>query len=158
MPIPSGGVGQSGSAELLKWAVPLARRMVIASDLKAARKAERRLLSEVARCGYNGSTTFAIRLAVEEALNNAIKHGNRCDASKVVELIFDISPQQAVITISDQGDGFDPASIPDPTVEENLEKPYGRGIMLMHAYMDEVNFNEQGNQVRMVKHNAEGPE
>jgi len=159
LPLLSGGVGQSEAAELLKgalWAVPLARRMVIASDLKAARKAERRLLSEVARHGYNGSTAFAIRLAVEEALNNAIKHGNCCDASKVVELIFDISPQQAVITIGDQGDGFDPASVPDPTVEENLEKPYGRGIMLMRAYMDEVNFNEQGNQVRMVKHNARG--
>ena len=58
------------------------------------------------------------------------------------------------MTITDQGSGFDPNDVPDPTVEENLQKPTGRGIMLMRAYMDEVRFNEKGNQVHMVKRNT----
>ena len=58
------------------------------------------------------------------------------------------------MTITDQGSGFDPAALPDPTTEENLQKPTGRGIMLMRAYMDEVRFNEKGNQVHLVKKNT----
>ena len=87
-------------------------------------------------------------------MNNAIKHGNKFDANKTVELAYDISESRAIITITDQGSGFNPSTLPDPTVDENLEKPTGRGVMLIHAYMDEVAYNDAGNQVRMVKKNA----
>ncbi|MGC9455004.1 MAG: ATP-binding protein [Phycisphaerae bacterium] len=133
--------------------VGLVRKVVISSKLTEARKAEDALLSEVRKCGYSDSAVFAIKLALEEGLNNAIKHGNAYDPDKVVELDFDVTPRQASITITDQGEGFDPASVPDPTADENLERPCGRGIMLMRAYMDKVEYNRRGNCVRLLKHN-----
>lgn len=125
--------------------------MVIPSELSAAKDAERKLLAEVARFGYSEAATFAIKLALEEAINNAIKHGNKLDPSKPVEVCFEVGPAEAVIVVSDQGDGFDPCSLPDPTADENLEKPTGRGVMLMRAYMDEIRYNAKGNQVLMRK-------
>ena len=127
---------------------------MIESVLRAARRVEDRVLDEVARCGYCEADTFAIRLALEEGINNAIKHGNRGDVGKTVEIHYDISEERAAITIIDQGDGFRPEDVPDPTADENLEKPCGRGIMLMYAYMDEVSFNKDGSEVRLIKRNT----
>jgi serine/threonine-protein kinase RsbW len=128
--------------------------VVIPSDLAAAHEAEKALLAEVAGCNYSEAATFAVKLAVEEGMNNAIKHGNRFDARKTVELVYDIRKDRAVITITDHGGGFNPAAVPDPTSDENLEKPTGRGVMLMRAYMDKVAYKSKGNQVRMVKRNT----
>jgi len=125
--------------------------MVITSNLQEARRAESKVLDQARRIGYGETVRFAIRLALAEAINNAIKHGNRCNATKAVEISYSVTEQQAEITVTDQGDGFDPASIPDPTTEENLQKPCGRGIMLMRAYMDEVRFNSKGNAVTLLK-------
>lgn len=127
--------------------------MQIASKLAAAREVERTLLRKAAQCGYDESAIFAIKLSVEEALNNAIKHGNGCDEKKIIEVLFDVTSARAEFTITDQGDGFDPGAVPDPTSDENLERPGGRGIMLMRAYMDEVRYNQKGNQVYMLKRN-----
>ena len=132
----------------------MGKTVVIPSKLGAAQEAEQGLLQEVAKYAYSEACTFAIKLAVEEALNNAIKHGNRFDSSKTIDLTFRVGPAETAVTITDQGSGFDPNDVPDPTVEENLQKPTGRGIMLMRAYMDEVRFNEKGNQVHMVKRNT----
>ena len=128
--------------------------MVIPSELEAARQAENKLLDEVARNGYSEAATFAIKLAVEEAINNAIKHGNKFDCRKTIDLRYRVTSRQAVITVTDEGNGFDYRALPDPTADENLEKPTGRGVMLMLAYMDEVVFNKKGNRVRMVKRNT----
>jgi len=125
--------------------------MVIPSDLQAARATALRLLGEVNRLGYGEACAFAIRLALEEALGNAVKHGNKLNPAKSVEVDCDIDETRAVITITDQGDGFEPDSIPDPRADENLEKPSGRGIMLMRAYMDEVHFSRGGSRVKMLK-------
>jgi serine/threonine-protein kinase RsbW len=131
----------------------LATTVVIASELGAAREAENRLLDEVAKYRYSETCVFAIKLAVEEAVNNAIKHGNGFDARKIVDITFEVGPDRTVVTITDQGEGVRPADVADPTADENLEKPTGRGILLMHAYMDEVRYNEKGNQVCLVKRN-----
>lgn len=128
--------------------------MVIRSDLDATWEVEQRVLAEAARHGYSDCAAFALRLAAEEALNNAIRHGNRCDPQKDVAIELDIDARRARVVITDQGEGFDPDAVPDPTADENLEKPRGRGIMLMRAYMDEVRFARGGSQVRMVKYNA----
>ena len=128
--------------------------MVIPSKLNAAQEAENKLLEEVAKHAYSEESIFAIKLAVEEALNNAVKHGNGFDSNKTINLTFRVGPDEAVVTVTDQGNGFDPEALADPTAEENLHKPTGRGIMLMRAYMDEVRFNERGNQVHMVKKNT----
>jgi serine/threonine-protein kinase RsbW len=131
----------------------LAEKMLIPSELSAAGQVEERLLKAAERHGYDDSAAFAIRLALEEGLMNAIRHGNRSDPSKDVEIEFDIDRRRAIIVITDQGDGFDPSDLPDPTADENLEKPTGRGIMLMRAYMDDVRFNAKGNQVRLMRRN-----
>lgn len=128
-------------------------QMVIPSDLESARKVEESLLTAVARQGYSQAAQFAIKLAVEEGLTNAIRHGNRGDRAKTVEVSYEVTPEQMRITITDQGVGFNLQAVPDPTADENLEKPSGRGIMLMRAYMDEVQFNSKGNQVSLVKRN-----
>jgi serine/threonine-protein kinase RsbW len=132
----------------------LRKTVVIESVADAAERAERPLLEEVARFHYTEPATFAIKLAVEEAINNAIKHGNKFDPRKVVKFSYDVGPQRTVVMVADQGDGFDPDALDDPTLDENLEKPTGRGVMLMHAYMDEVQYNAKGNRVRMVKRNG----
>ena len=131
----------------------LSGKVNIVSDLQAAKKAQARLMDKIIALGYGEGPAFAIKLALEEGINNAIKHGNGYDPNKIVEVLFDITPQRVMISITDQGKGFDPGSIPDPRADENLEKPCGRGIMLMRAYMDDVQYNPRGNQVRMVKNN-----
>jgi len=100
---------------------------------------------------YGERSIFAVRLAVEEAVINAMKHGNRMDRAKTVTVKWSVDDQQAVISVEDEGDGFDPGAVPDPTQEENLEVPHGRGIVLMKAYMDEVSYNERGTRVTMIK-------
>ena len=125
--------------------------MVIPSDVQVIRRVALEVLDVVTHCGYDETSAFGIRLALEEALYNAIRHGNRMDPAKLVELNYDIDRSRAILTVTDQGEGFDPASVPDPTTDENIEKPCGRGIMLMRAYMDQVSFNPRGNEVRLVK-------
>jgi serine/threonine-protein kinase RsbW len=104
--------------------------------------------------GYSADVCFAIRLALEEALINAIKHGNRFDPHKRIRILAEVGDRRTAITIEDEGEGFRPEALPDPTADENLEKPGGRGIMLMRAYMDQVTYNQRGNQVVMVKNRA----
>lgn len=100
--------------------------------------------------GYADEALFAIRLALEEALVNAIRHGNRHVQDGQVEFVWSVTPDEARFEVLDQGEGFDPDSVPDPTTDENLEIPSGRGIMLMKAYMTEVEFVGPGNRLRMV--------
>ncbi len=134
--------------------VVLPENITIPSRLTDARKVGERILSKAAKRGYSRQTLFAIRLALEEGLINAIKHGNRLDPEKHIELTYEITDEKTTIKIRDEGEGFDPRSVPDPTSDENLVKPYGRGIMLMNAYMDDVRFNKYGNEVCMVKRNT----
>ncbi len=123
----------------------------ISSELSSARQVEQRLITELRRQNYPDDCLFAVRLALEEALSNAIKHGNRLDPDKTVTVRFAVEPEKVQLIITDQGQGFDPAAVPDPTTDDHLEDPSGRGITLMRAYMDEVIYNSCGNEVRMVK-------
>lgn len=123
------------------------------SDMAASRGIEPLVLAELHRHGYSEAAIFAIRLALEEALANAINHGNARNASKCVRVEFRVDARQTVIRVADEGCGFRRAQVPDPTAPENIEKPCGRGIMLMEAYMDHVRWNEAGNQVEMIKCN-----
>lgn len=125
--------------------------MVISSDLNEARQLEEQLLQKVVRFGYDEADTFAIKLALEEGLVNAIKHGNKYDASKSVKVTCQIDENEASFTIADEGPGFCPKDVPDPTADENIERPCGRGLMLIRAFMDEVSYNKSGNQLRLVK-------
>ncbi len=97
---------------------------------------------------------YGVQLALEEALVNAIKHGNRSDHDKRVRVLCHMSDRRLRIEIADEGAGFDPADVPDPTAPENLEKPSGRGILLMRSYMTRVEYNRAGNMVVMEKDRA----
>jgi serine/threonine-protein kinase RsbW len=125
--------------------------IVVPSDLRRAKLPERGILAEVARCGYDADTAFGVKLAFEEGITNAIKHGNCNDPAKHITVRYYVDGERIVIMIRDEGTGFCPDTVPDPTADENLERPYGRGIMLMQSYMTKVRFNETGNEVWMLK-------
>lgn len=114
------------------------------------RAAEQSLMDAVGKLGYPDASAFAIRLALEEALYNAFRHGHRNLPDTPVHLVWHADADQIVITVEDQGPGFNPAQLPDPTSDERIELPHGRGVMLMKAYMNEVEFLGAGNRVRMV--------
>ena len=130
----------------------------IDSTLEAAKGPERIILGEVDRCGYCEDASFAIKLALEEAMTNAIKHGNRNDPTKRITIRYSITPDQVVILVRDQGAGFQPVAVPDPTHPDRLPLPTGRGIMLMRAYMTEVYYREGGTEVCLIKRNEQWTE
>jgi len=125
----------------------------IPSDFAASRELQRRIIDEVHRAGYTSQNIFAIKLALEEAMINAIKHGNRLDMKKHVHVQYKVTPEQVEIIIQDEGEGFRREDVPDPTLEENITKCSGRGILLIEAYMNTVEFSDGGRRVRMVKKN-----
>jgi serine/threonine-protein kinase RsbW len=131
--------------------------LLIPSDLLATRQPEQEILGALQRFGYPEQSLFAIKLSLEEALVNAVKHGNQCDPTKQITIRYDVNPTRAIITVADQGTGFSPSNVPDCTADENLNRPSGRGIMLMQSYMDQVHYSRRGNMVRMVKYNRVQP-
>jgi len=110
-----------------------------------------KLLAAIEASGYPEAAAFAIRLAFDEAIANAFRHGHRSlpDDEPVV-VSHEIDARSVRIRVEDRGPGFDPGDVPDPTLDENLSRPSGRGIMLMRAYMTDVLFNQQGNEVTLV--------
>lgn len=132
--------------------------VVAPNDLHEVRRPEQTILDAVARHAYDVDAAFAIKLSLEEALTNAVKHGNRNDPSKTVIIRYYVAADRTVIMVRDEGPGFTPEQVPDPTADENLERPNGRGLMLMQSYMTQVTFNERGNEVWMLKvKDAAGP-
>ncbi len=107
--------------------------------------------------GYGEACTFAVRLALEEALVNGFRHGNKGDASKSVTVRCRVDAGLMQLEVQDEGEGFNPETVPDPTAEENIEIPSGRGIMLMRAYMTSVEYVPPGNCLRITYRREEGP-
>ena len=106
---------------------------------------------EMAAAGYKEGDRFGLRLALEEALVNAIRHGNRGDPSRRVHVRFDIGPDRVLAEVEDEGEGFDPARVPDPRAPENLEQPGGRGLLLMRHYTTWLRYNRIGNCVTLCR-------
>ena len=103
--------------------------------------------------GFDEDTRYWVWLATQEALNNAIKHGNKMDGNKIVQFAIQVENGEFRIMIKDEGDGFDIEKVPDPTNPENLLKTSGRGIFYMKSFMDRVEYNtESGTTVTMTKH------
>jgi serine/threonine-protein kinase RsbW len=101
--------------------------------------------------GYAEKDIFGMRLALEEAIGNARRHGNRYDPAKSVRVTFDVDRDGALAEVEDEGSGYDLACVPDPTAPENLERPGGRGLWLMRASMTWVRHNQRGNRVTLSK-------
>jgi serine/threonine-protein kinase RsbW len=129
-------------------------KATINSEFSAGVEVQKKILDAAAKHGFKEQCLFAIKIAIEEALVNAIKHGNKLDPRKHVTIEASITPRQAEISIEDEGPGFDRKSVPDPLAEENLEKSTGRGILLIESYMNQVSWDHGGRRVRMVKKNA----
>jgi serine/threonine-protein kinase RsbW len=127
------------------------RKVEIDSDFAQANQVEDQIVQAAKVNNYGEEAIFALRLSLEEALSNAIRHGNVGDISKKVRIRYLVNAEHIEIFVADEGKGFNPDNLPDPTVMENLENPSGRGIMLMRAYMNKVEYNETGNQVHLVK-------
>ena len=108
----------------------------------------------LSRSGITEDAAFGIDMAVREAVTNAVVHGNRQDENKTVDVTLKSSPDAVEISVHDQGVGFNPEAVPDPTAEENILKASGRGIFFMRSFMDEVDWLIRpggGTTVRMLK-------
>lgn len=123
----------------------------IPSDPAEARRIQEDIEKALKAHQFSEYDIFGIKLALEEAMVNAIKHGNQMDRAKKVRIAYQIAADRFDILIVDEGPGFDPSDVPDPTDVENLERPCGRGLMLMRHYMTEVTYNCRGNSVTMCK-------
>ena len=133
-------------------ASPASSVLTIPSDLVEARRVQTEIEQALHQVSaFSEREIFAIRLAVEEALVNAIKHGNQMDRAKKVRVHYRVTSGFFEVRVTDEGIGFDPDDVPDPTAVENLERPCGRGLMLMRYYMNEVSFSGSGNSVFMRK-------
>jgi Anti-sigma regulatory factor (Ser/Thr protein kinase) len=109
------------------------------------------LMKRVEKVGVVNPENSNLFIALDEAFVNAVKHGNKFDANKLVKVTAEVSTVEARFTVEDEGEGFDVSSIPDPRNPENLFKTSGRGVLFIHNIMDEVTYNERGNRLTMVK-------
>ena len=109
------------------------------------------LMKRVEKLGVIKPEKSNLFVALDEAFVNAVKHGNKFDANKLVRITAEVSKQEAQFTIEDEGEGFDVNSIPDPLDPTNLFKTSGRGVLFIYNIMDEVKYNDRGNRLTMVK-------
>lgn len=126
-------------------------QLELANTMQAAERLSGELLEKARRQGFDEADLFAIHLALEEAFVNAVQHGNQSDPRKKIFVRYSVTSDRFDVTIADQGPGFNPQTLPDPRDPENLCKSSGRGVLLIRAYMDQVEYNPKGNQVRMIK-------
>jgi serine/threonine-protein kinase RsbW len=125
------------------------QEIVISSDPAEARRVQEDIELALLANQYDEREVFSIKLALEEALINAIKHGNQMDRDKKVSIRYRIQSERFDVRIIDEGKGFDPADVPDPMAVENLERPCGRGLLLIRHYMTEVVYHPPGNRLSM---------
>jgi serine/threonine-protein kinase RsbW len=121
------------------------------SNLDEVRRIQDHIEAGLRAAEWEEMDIFGIKLANEEGLVNAVKHGNEMDPTKRVHVVYSITYERYEITITDEGNGFNPADVPDPTEIENLERPCGRGLLLMRSFMTEITYNAKGNSVYMLK-------
>lgn len=130
------------------------KEIIIPSKIEAVDKAVTEATDFASASGFGEAELFAIDMAVREAVANAVKHGNRLDETKAVEISFSNLSKGFEVTIRDFGNGFNVESVPDPTNPENILKANGRGILFMRNFMEEVEWFEHpqgGTVVKMLK-------
>jgi len=130
------------------------RTVILESRPSAIDGLFRDITVEMKANGYGEEDIFAVHLAVEEAFINAVRHGNRMDPQKSTRIEYSVDSRKISVSLTDEGEGFDPEAVPDPRNGENLLKTSGRGLLLISSYMDEVRFNDRGNRVQMTKYKA----
>jgi serine/threonine-protein kinase RsbW len=128
---------------------------LLESTLESVDRAEMLVANAAARIGFPEDELHKLGMAVRESMVNAVVHGNRYNLKKKVHLSVDTSGDQLTVVITDEGDGFDFAALPDPLAEDNLLRQSGRGLLLMRAFVDEVSIRKApplGTEVRLVKY------
>lgn len=124
---------------------------LVTNDRQAIDAVEAAVLGRIEDAGYSKASRFAIKLAMEEAIANAFHHGHKgLPPETPIVVRYGVDASRVRIEVEDRGPGFNPGAVPDPTLEENIEQPSGRGVMLMRAYMSDVRFNSTGNRVEMT--------
>jgi serine/threonine-protein kinase RsbW len=125
------------------------KRLKVESRMSNLRVIENAIDDMTGTIGINQDNYGKILVATLEAVNNAIKHGNKDNPQKLVDVEIEYDKDEIRITVTDEGGGFNPAGIPDPTLPENIEEISGRGVFLMTKLSDSIKFNEKGNSVTM---------
>jgi len=125
------------------------KRLKIESKMANLRVIETAIDEVTNMAGIKQDDYGKILVATLEAVNNAITHGNKADPQKIVDVEIKFEESNISITVTDEGPGFDPSTIPDPTKPENIEELSGRGVFLMTKLADSISFNEKGNSVTM---------
>jgi serine/threonine-protein kinase RsbW len=126
------------------------RQLKIESDIINLRRVENAIDFLTNEIGISQDSYGKILIAVLEAVNNAIVHGNKADLKKRVEIDFRIEIKDLCVSVTDEGKGFKPGEVPDPTKPENIESLNGRGVFLMSRLADEIVFNRKGNSVKLT--------
>jgi len=139
----------------MKQGEPIEHTILVESNTAALEQPRQWLLCQLRRLDYSDDDVFSVHLAFEEAFYNAMRHGSKMDSQKNVKIEFSIASDRVEISMTDTGGGFNPDTVPDCRVGENLYKTEGRGLLLMRSYMDVVEFNETGNSVHMVRNRHE---
>lgn len=127
----------------------LAQNLVLSSDVSNLVQIEKLIDSVCDNCHITEDNYGNILIALTEAVNNAIVHGNKEDVSKKVTLTYVVSNNEVCFVIKDEGNGFDLNQVPDPTLPENINKLNGRGVFLMNSLADEVVYEENGSAVSL---------
>jgi serine/threonine-protein kinase RsbW len=126
------------------------KKFQIESKVKSLRIVEKAIDETTSELGISSDDYGKILVSTLEAVNNAILHGNRSDPGKKVEIEISLKGKELKIKITDEGKGFIPKKLPDPTVPENLESLNGRGVYLMSKLADRIKYSRKGNSVTMT--------
>jgi serine/threonine-protein kinase RsbW len=123
------------------------------SSLESVNKVEKAAQRLAKKAGFDDDAVFQIAMAVREAAVNAVLHGNSYDPQKKITASFEITGSALIVRIDDEGEGMDPAKLPDPLAPENLLRGSGRGIFLMRSFMDDVQFKRlhPGTEAILIK-------
>ncbi|MCA9051966.1 MAG: ATP-binding protein [Planctomycetaceae bacterium] len=130
----------------------------IPSDTTKGLAVQEQIIALMEKHEYSMRDIFAMRLCLEEGITNAIKHGNKGALDKIVTIVANVGDDKLRVEVMDQGEGFDPEDVPDPTADDFIERPCGRGLMLMRAYLNFVEYSDGGRKLTMERErNSELP-
>lgn len=127
-------------------------RKIVENDSFLLKEISKRLMNNLKENSVDENVIFDIHVSFEEALRNAMIHGNKMDDQKKVIVETEVTEKEVIISVEDEGEGFDPGVVPDPTIDENLLKESGRGVYLIRHLMDEVKYENSGRKVIMIKY------
>lgn len=137
---------------------PFRINVQIPSDTSKGLEIQEEIVTLMEKLQYSMRDIFAMRLALEEGVTNAIRHGNKSDPDKKVTIEAEVGAEKMHVEIEDEGDGFNPEDVPDPTTEDFIDRPTGRGLMLMKAYLNRFEYLNEGRRLRMERNrNSELP-